>query len=185
MPAATRPTRSAVRADVAAPSATSRRAADADQRHRDDSAQRHGESLPEHVVAVAEAPGREVERREHPVLGARLSGQGVLEPRSFRVQPRLDRVVQRVVEQQLLVALDHPQVAEPPGRAERGDGGEAPPELSRRHCVPRPRRPSGRSLAGARSLASVGQPSHRRQSRKPVGQVLTPFGACWFMKPNR
>ena len=53
-----------------------------------DAEQRHREALREHRVAAAEAPRRQVQRRQRPVLGAGLAGEGVLEPVALGVAAR-------------------------------------------------------------------------------------------------
>ena len=101
---------------------------EADDQHGRDPEQRHRQALREHGVAGTDAPRREVQRRQHPVLGAGLTGQRVLEPLALGVQAGLDREVDRIVEQQRLVGLGDDQVPDPPGGSEGGDQQQTPAE---------------------------------------------------------
>ena len=96
-----------------------------DDGDRGDAEQRRGEALPLDVAAAAEAPRREVQRGQRAVLGAGQLGQRLAEPVALAVPAGLDAVVERVVEQQLVVDLDGEEVAEPPHRPDRRDDGEA------------------------------------------------------------
>ena len=120
-----------------------------------DAEQRRGEALPRDVVAAAEAPRREVQRRQRAVLGARQLGQRLAEPVALAVPPGLDAVVQRVVEQQLVVDLDGEQVAQPPHRADRRDDRQADAERPDVTSMPGLAARSG--LARSRALGELAE----------------------------